>query len=86
MDQSADWEGCAITGARENLHGSGIDLAWIEAVPKPKNEAPHDMEAFFGQKRAVLSAFFTALVVLGTFTIGALLFASLAFDAMGISP
>ncbi len=73
------------TNAADNLCGSALDADWIRAVPLPPRESDGS-EAFFREKRSVLSSLFTAFVVLGTFTLCALAFATLAFDAMGIHP
>lgn len=73
------------TSAADNLCGTALDAEWIRAVPLPPRE-PDVSEAFFREKRSTLSTLLTALVVLGTFTLCALAFATLTFDAMGIHP
>lgn len=73
------------TNAADNFCGTALDAEWIRAVPLPPRE-PDASEVFFREKRSVVSSLFTAFVVLGTFTLCALAFATFAFDVMGIHP
>lgn len=68
-------------GARENVTAAELE-AWIRAVPTPVKE--DEAAAFFAEKRSGLTAFFTALVVLGAF--GGIALAFVSYVATITSP